>query len=105
MKILLNQNSEPGKPAASSAPGEFPAAAQAVVKGITEAEFNATRLRNQQLRGIAKKAIGLAKDAQTKIAELEDENFRLKQIPQPKHEQAKPELAPEKKTSWLYFED
>jgi hypothetical protein len=81
------------------APGELPAAAVVVSKGITEAEFNALREERDALAASTASAEQARKKAETEAAHLADENNRLRA-----GGLNPAKLAAEKqKTSWLFY--
>ncbi len=77
--------------------GELPAAAVAVAKGITEAEFNQLRAERDLLAANLATTAEARKKAETDAAHLADENARLKQVTPPAVIKAAKE-----KSKWFY---
>ena len=91
MKILLNQNSDAGKPASE------PAAAAVVAAGKkTERELE-LETENESLKAAVEKTAAAKRKAEIDAGHLADENHRLKQIPVP------PVKPATEKLSWMGF--
>jgi hypothetical protein len=101
MQILLSAASADG----NGKPDDKPISAVAVENGITEAQFHQLRERNAKLVEVAKLTIrqkreieAAKKKVEFRNAELEDENFRLKQIPKTEPKQS----AEAQKSAWFF---